>query len=186
MCSDVLHSHSSVGGEQEPLKTPECFVAWSQPQTVRPMYPHVCFYIGVSVQVTLAVLVRNPTGTAQKLMEMQNWQHSGDGLGGLESGTMPMEALWPVDFVGAYWALILCLGHCQILAKLVGVKEMTGGRVLHKQTEEGQRCSHHFCERVTKQKWRKRVKGFTVEERQGGKLQEGPSPGLGLVILPSF
>ena len=51
---------------------------------------------------------------------------------------------------------------------------MTAGRVLYKQTEEGQSCSHHFCERVTKKKWQKRVKGFIVEERQGGKLKEGP------------
>lgn len=51
---------------------------------------------------------------------------------------------------------------------------MTEGCVLHKQIEEGQSCSHHFCERVTKQKWQKSVKGFTVDERQGRRLQEGP------------
>ena len=68
----------------------------------------------------------------------------------------------------------MCLGHCQILAKCVGVKEMSEGRVLHKQIEGGQSRSHHFCERVTEQKWPKRVKAFTVEERQAGRLQEGP------------
>lgn len=51
---------------------------------------------------------------------------------------------------------------------------MTERRVSHKQIEGGQSRSHHFCERVTKQKWPKRVEAFTVEERQGGKLQEGP------------
>ena len=92
-------------------------------------------------------------------------QLSGESLGGLESGTVRVEALWRINFRGACWALILCLGHCQILAKHVGVKGMTEGRVLHKQIEGGQSRSPHFCERVTEQKWPTRVKAFTVEER---------------------
>ena len=45
------------------LKALECFVAWNQPQKVRPIFSNLCFYIGISVQVTLAVLMRNPCRT---------------------------------------------------------------------------------------------------------------------------
>ena len=162
-------------------------MAWSRPQTVRLMYPHVCKNIHTWVfKSHLLCLWGIPQEPLRSWWKCRTGQHSGESSGGLESGAMPMEALWLIDFVGAYWALILCLGHCQILAKLVGVKEITEGCVLHNQIEEGQSCSHHFCERVTKQKWQKSVKGFTVDGIQGEKLQEGPGPGLGLVILPIF